>query len=318
MHMQQKIADIIRGVQEESDNVEKTTNTSVVSAENVHANLEEISATTEELSAGMQETSAATEEMNASTYEIETEVTRMKDKAISGEALAKEIKERAAKLKIETNLSKKNTTNIYEKTNNQLRESIKKTSAIDEIKVLSKTILDITSQTNLLALNAAIEAARAGEAGKGFSVVADEIRVLAENSKEAVSKINEITKDVSEAVSSVVGDSMSLLDFVDNQVIRDYEMLMQTSSQYDQDADMVQNVVSEIKSISEQLYETIKQIRIAIDEVTTAAGEGAEGSMDIASKISEITIKTSDVVDQANNNKNSAIRLSEMIDFFHI
>ena len=98
----------------------------------------------------------------------------------------------------------------------------------------------------MTALNAAIEAARAGEAGKGFAVVAEEIRVLAENSKNAVSRINDITYNVSEAVESVVQDSKALLDFVDNQVLNDYKMLVDTSKQYDQDADSVQNVVTEI------------------------------------------------------------------------
>lgn len=316
--MQKKIADIIQGIQNESHNVEQTTKLSVENVENVHAHLEEISATTEELSAGMEETSAAAQEMSASTYEIESEVTNMKEKAMNGEMLAKEIKERAAKLKEETNISQTKASDLYEKTNKQLRESIKKTIAIEEIKVLSNTILDITSQTNLLALNAAIEAARAGEAGKGFSVVADEIRMLAENSKNAVSEINEIINTVSEAVNSVVEDSTSLLDFVDNQVIKDYEMLKHTSNQYDQDANMVQNVVLEIKNISEQLYDSIKQIRNAISEVTTAAGEGAEGTSDIAGKISEIGYKASEVVKQAKENENSVSRLKEMIDFFHI
>ncbi len=317
-HMQQKIAEIINGIQQEADKVEQTSEASVVNAEMVHSNLEEISATTEQLSAGMEETSAATQEMNASTYEIEAEVINMKDKTTSGELLAKDIKERAAKLKEETNSSQKNASEIYEKTNRQLKESIQKTSAIDEIRDLSKTILDITSQTNLLALNAAIEAARAGEAGKGFSVVADEIRILAENSKEAVSKINEITNNVSDAVKSVVEDSTMLLDFVDNKVLKDYEMLMHTSNQYDQDADMVQGVVQEINKISEQLYESVRQIRCAIEEITTAAGEGAQGSTDIAIKVSEISHKTSDVVSQANDNKDSVVRLNQMIDFFRI
>lgn len=316
--MQKKIAEIIDRIQVESLSVEQTTKSSVLNVENVHSDLEEISATTEELSAGMEETSAATEEMNASTYEIEAEVTNMKEKAVNGETLAKEIKVRAAKLKEETEISQSKASNIYEKTNKQLRESIKKTSAIEEIKSLSKTILDITSQTNLLALNAAIEAARAGDAGKGFSVVADEIRMLAESSKNAVSEINEIINSVSEAVDSVVKDSTSLLEFVDNQVIKDYEMLMHTSNQYDQDADMVQNVVLEIKNNSEELYDSIKQIRSAINEVTTAAGEGAEGTSDIATKISDIGYKTNEVVKQAKDNENSVIRLKEMIDFFRI
>ncbi|EKY01557.1 methyl-accepting chemotaxis protein signaling domain protein [Selenomonas sp. oral taxon 138 str. F0429] len=64
---------------------------------------------------------------------------------------------------------------------------------MEEINLLADSIKQITDQTNLLALNAAIEAARAGEAGKGFSVVAEEIRRLAEQSNEAINKIQETT-----------------------------------------------------------------------------------------------------------------------------
>ena len=316
--MQNKISEIIHGIQRESDSVKKSTEISAKNANNVHSHLEDISATTQQLSAGMQETSASTQEMNASTYELEEKVAKMQQKTGSGESLALEIRGRADKLKSEPENSQKIATEIYEKTNKQLRQSISRTTAIEEIKVLSQTILEITSKTNLLALNAAIEAARAGEAGKGFAVVADEIRVLAENSKNAVSQINEITGDISEAVASVVSDSQNMLEFMDTQVIKDYDAFRNTSYQYREDADTVQTVVAEIKGISTEIYDTIKQMRAAIEEITQAAGEGAEGTSDIAIKVSDIAMKTNELVEQANDNTKSVDRLNSMISFFKI
>lgn len=316
--MQERIATIIKEIQKESENVRHTTDSSVESIKDANMNIQEISATAQQLSAGMEETSAASEEMNASTYDIESEVEKMKDRTVYGESMANEIKQRAGKLKQETENSQVNAAKIYEKTNRQLRESIKKTEAIEEIKELAQTILQITAQTNLLALNAAIEAARAGEAGKGFTVVAEEIRILAENSKNAVSRIHDITSNVSDAVASVVGDSNSLLEFVDTQVIKDYDMLVKTSYQYDGDADKVQNLVGEINQMAVMVYETVKQLRCAIDEVTTAAQEGAQGTSEIASKISEIVLKTNDVFKQAQLNQGSVEKLDAMVEFFHL
>lgn len=317
-NMQTKISQIIHAIQNETERVNGTTIHSANSMEKVHADIKDISGTTDELSTGMEETSAATEEMEASTTQIESEVSGMKEKTLRGENLAKEIKLRAGKLKQETGISHKKANEIYDRTNKQLRESINKTAAIEEIKDLSQTILQITSQTNLLALNAAIEAARAGESGKGFAVVADEIRVLAENSKNAVSQINDITYNVSDAVESVVQDSRMLLEFVDNQVLKDYEMFVDTSIQYHEDADMFQNVVTEINDIAEQLYEKTRFIRQAIDEVATATGEGAEGTADIADKISGIAKKTNDVLNQVQENRESAKKLNEMVEFFKL
>jgi methyl-accepting chemotaxis protein len=316
--MQGKIAETIKGIQLESQNVMQNTVQSVSHMGTIHMNIDDISATTEQLSAGMQETSASTEEMNASTQEIEEEVSRMKEKAENGQSLANEIKTRAEQLRKETSVSKSNATQIYNQTNQQLRDSIKKTAAIEEIRELSQAILQITSQTNLLALNAAIESARAGEAGKGFAVVADEIRVLAEDSKNAVSKINDITNNVSIAVEGVVRDSNEMLAFMDNQVLKDYEKLEETSTQYAKDADMVHEVVLEIYNSAEQLYQSIQQIRKAIEEITTSSGEGAAGTTDIADKIAEIATKVNSVLKQTETNKQSVEQLDTMIDFFQV
>ncbi len=81
-----------------------------------------------------------------------------------------------------------------------LQSLIEQTALISDI---SQTIKYIASQTNLLALNAAIEAARAGDHGRGFAVVADEVRRLAVNSDEAIIKVNENVKNISEGVIKV-------------------------------------------------------------------------------------------------------------------
>ncbi|MBO1265392.1 methyl-accepting chemotaxis protein [Proteiniclasticum sp. SCR006] len=317
-HMKEKIAGIIKGIQKESKALKGIGVQSAERTEMIHYNIQDISATTEELSASMEETSAASEEMTASADEVMNLVENMQDKTVRGSAFSEDIKSRAEKLREAAVSSQKNAKDIYEETNQNLRESIRKTSAINEIKELSQTILAITSQTNLLALNASIEAARAGEAGRGFAVVADEIRVLAENSKEAVSKINDITYNVSDAVSGVVRDAERLLAFMDNNVIGDYEMLVTTSEQYNEDANKVKNMVHEISEIADILLGSMEQIRSAIMDVTRAASEGAEGSSQIAQKISDIAIQTNDIVSLSLESRGSAEKMDESIGFFQI
>ena len=317
-NMKDKIAEIIKGIQKESRALKDIGVKSAESTETIHYNIQDISATTEELSASMEETSAASQEMTASADEVMNLVENMQEKTEQGNAFSNDIKSRAEKLKEAAVSSQKNAKNIYEETNLNLRESIKKTSAINEIKQLSQTILAITSQTNLLALNASIEAARAGEAGRGFAVVADEIRVLAENSKEAVSKINDITFNVSDAVSGVVQDAEKLLVFMDNNVIKDYEMFVNTSERYDDDANKVKGMVHEIGDMANTLLSSMEQIRSAIMDVSRAATEGAEGSSQIAQKISDIAIQTNDIVSLSTESRNSAEMMDESMGFFRI
>lgn len=318
INMQDKIKQIIRGIKEEFGKMEESMVHTVSNVNNVNSDIQDITAITEELSASMEETAASTQAVSATTGVIENEISKVSDQSAQGQNIASEIKQRAEKLKLEALESQKNAVAIYKEANQKLKESIEKTSAIEEIKALSHSIMEITEQTNLLSLNAAIESARAGEAGKGFAVVAAEIRVLADNSQMAVSKIESISNDIAEAVNGLVKDSTSLLAFVDNQVIKDYDTMVKTGEQYSSDAGTVDHMVTNIKNSSEQLYDSIQHIRKAMEEISTTSLQGASDSKEIAEKSASISMKAGQVLEQSNNNQESVVSLKEMVQFFHV
>jgi methyl-accepting chemotaxis protein len=318
IHMQDKVNYIISSIKTETTNVNISSLKLAEGANKVYRDVEDISATTEQLSAGMEETAASTQEMNATSVTIEEEINRVTTKAITGQELANEIKTRAEDLCHVALESRKNAIELYEEANHKLRLSIEKTAAINEIKSLSKTILAITAQTNLLALNASIESARAGEAGKGFAVVANEIGNLARNSKNAVSQIEAISNDIADAVQNIVFDSKQLLEFVETKVVKDYGILVQNGEQYQNDANAIQQMVTEIKNSTSSLSESINYIRQAVEEVTIATDEGSRGSADIAEKSTSIFYETNLVLEQANINKEIAANLNDLVQFFQL
>lgn len=315
-NMQEKLKSIITSIKEEALHISESSALLAERAKEVHQDVADISATTEELSAGMEETAASSEEMNATSAEIEEEISHVSNKAANGQKLATEIKLRAESLQKIALESEKSAKEIYEDANQKLRNSLEKAAAIDQIKVLSQTILGIAAQTNLLALNASIESARAGEAGKGFAVVANEISNLARNSRNAASQIEEISSEISSAVGDIVADSKEILDFVDTKVIKDYDVLVNTSDQYHEDANTIEQVVTEIMNSATHLNQSISYIRKAVEEITLSTDEGSKGSSDIADKSGSIFQKTNEFLDTANKNKDIADMLNQMVQFF--
>jgi len=97
-----------------------------------------------------------------------------------------------------------NDTDVLNSTAYNSKESVEDLlNRADEVDKILSFIKDISEQTNLLALNAAIEAARAGEYGKGFSVVAEEVRGLADRTQKAVKEVDKILKSMKEEISEV-------------------------------------------------------------------------------------------------------------------
>lgn len=258
----------------------------------LNEDIESVSAVTEELAAGMEECAASSEEMSASTHEINAASASIAKKSEEGATQAIEITKRAKTTKKKATESKSRADKLGNEIQYKLEEALKSAKVVDKIKVLADVILSITEQTNLLALNAAIEAARAGEAGKGFSVVAEEIRKLAEQSKEAVENIQIVTKEVTDAVTSLSDNSNMLLNFVKEDVTKDYDKFIIIANEYENDATFVESLITDFSATAEELTASLDNVLSAIDEVAKTASEGAQGTTDIAQKSTDIHDKS--------------------------
>ncbi len=316
--MNSSLKELIKKVKSESISIDNTVNNILANINELNINIEEVSATTEELSAGMEETSASSEEMNASSIEIEKAIQSMAERAQEGANSAREINERAIDAKNNFIVSKKSASNLFYSTKDTLEKAIENSKIVEQINVLSESIMQITSQTNLLALNAAIEAARAGDVGKGFAVVAEEIRLLAEQSKDTVSEIQGITQKVTEAVKDLSNSSNDLLSFMSSNVHNDYNAMLDVAETYSKDAHSIDELVSEFSSTAEELFASTQDMMKTIEQVAQAANEGANGTTNMAEKTMNITQKSNEIIVEAQNSKEVADKLKDEVSKFKI
>ena len=171
---------------------------------------------------------------------------------------------------------------------NRLSESAQQ---IDEI---NKVIQNIASQTNLLALNAAIEASRAGEAGKGFTVVADEIRTLAEQSKESSDNIRAIVDDIISSIKSVVTTSCDARGKLAEQV----KFVENTNEAFMNIMNSLNDSIPMLQGTYESADEMIKSKDIIIekvDSVTAVAQETSSSAQEILEATEAISAQTQEV-----------------------
>jgi methyl-accepting chemotaxis protein len=318
LHLKQEFHTVIKGVRTESQEVMSTVDAVLVNIGELNNGIQEVSATTEELSAGMEETAASTQEMNATSQEIETAVESIASRAQEGAFTASAISRRATELSRSFGESQKNARNVLSNTSEKLNKALEESKSVEQINTLSDTIMQITAQTNLLALNAAIEAARAGESGKGFAVVAEEIRKLAEDSKTAVTQIQQVIKTVISSVENLASTSNDLLRFVSKDVEEDYRQMLHATEQYNEDASSVNSMTMDFSATSEELLASIQNMIKAINEITEATNEGADGTGNIAGRSTEIVTKSAEVVAQVDKSQHSADKLSQLVSKFTV
>ncbi|MCM1065778.1 MAG: methyl-accepting chemotaxis protein [Eubacterium sp.] len=186
------------------------------------------------------------------------------------------IMDRAGKRYEESRKSAQEVTSLYRRTKGELEQAIEDSKKVGEINALTEEILNISSQTNLLALNASIEAARAGEAGMGFAVVAEEIRSLADNSRQAVDKIRQVTEGVVDNVAFLSKSSAGLLEFMTGKVMEDYQGMIELARMYQNDAAFYSGISGELGASSREMSASMARINESIAAVTGLVGEIAE------------------------------------------
>ncbi|PUU87390.1 MAG: methyl-accepting chemotaxis protein [Halanaerobium sp.] len=210
---------------------------------------------------------------------------------------------------------------------------------IDDIDSISDTILEISNQTNLLALNAAIEAARAGEAGRGFSVVAEEIRQLAEKSNGATTEVqkilDEITVNANQVKSFLRVDKIEqnknkkeTVEFVFNEITENaaevykamdsmYQLSEEQAAATEEAGASVQEVSANSEEVSAQNEEVLNSFEVAsdkfdinikesnkldiiLDEIEEASKDFAAGVEEQAGGTEEVLAMLEDLVEQSN------------------
>ena len=190
----------------------------------------------EELSATMEEVSSTVMNVNESTARIDNNVIELANASDDLLDYAAQMRDRAEALERTAIDNKQNTSVVINEIIDTLKKAIEDSKSVDRVNDLTNEILNISSQTNLLALNASIEAARAGDAGRGFAVVADEIRQLADSSREAANNIQSINNMVVMAVKELIDSSNSIVNYINENVLPDYDNFVDSGKQYNRDA----------------------------------------------------------------------------------
>ncbi len=149
-------------------------------------------------------------------------------------------------------------------------------------------------------------------------MVADEIRKLAEQSSKTVGSIQRMVEEVNQAVRSMNESSTSILSFVDQDVLTDYQKLMDISEQYNNDSKLVNGLMSDFIHTSEELNTTITSVSTAVNEVAQTVVESARGIENIALKTSSIVEKTEEVDEKAVENLDSAKELYDIVSKFKL
>ena len=178
-------------------------------------------------------------------------------------------------------------------------------------------IKTITGQTNLLALNASIEAARAGEAGKGFSVVADEIRKLANDSSESAETIESAVKEL----LSNSSNSVKTMNEVLTSSNEEYEALVETSSAFDALKSEVQNVHNVSIGVANQIN-SLTSIRTSVTDSTenlsAISEENAAASQETSASMQELSANIDTCREDVSVLQNLSNELNKQIEVFSI
>lgn len=308
-----KLNDVIKNLSENKQLLNNKVQELLVSVDQINNNLLTTNDQMEDHSANVHETTAAVEEVARNIDSLGVNIDKQNksieesNKSVSGmlganEELGVVAEENSKHVNLLVTISDKNQI-VLQTMSSRIVEIMESSELLQDA---NKLISNIASQTNLLAMNAAIEAAHAGDAGKGFSVVADEIRKLAEKSSVQSKSIGGNLNFISGSIKDLGADSANVQSgfqsVMDN--VREVSELNTKLSMFMDKVNSLGISVSDalniINNISEDVLSGSNEMRMGNQEIITAITNMSEITQRITQAIDEITNSTNSMKDFSN------------------
>ncbi len=314
--MTEQLKRFFKGVLQESEHVAGASQTILEEVNVLSGEIQEVSATSEEIAAGMQETNAISEDINQKSQDILMAANHIEEKADIANEAVNVMNQRADELRVRVEGTLEKSEHFIKESNEQLALAKEEVKSVNEIEILSQAIIGITEQTNLLALNASIEAARAGSAGAGFSVIAEEIRQLADHSQKTVNQIQSITQNVVKTVDHMYEQSSHLVGYMNTQVKDNFMFILMATQAYHEDTEKLSEMVGDFRLSAVKLNTTINDMARSMSEIAMATSESAEGASSIAGSIEVITEKSANLLKVVDESEKYAKALVDLVSRF--
>ena len=275
-----------------------------------------VTVATEQISASMQESNASIDLVSDKVNEVKEQIYEVADKAKEGLGHANEVKSKADTIMQTAQSTQSKVVAVYDKSKYKLEKAIDNAKVVYKINEMTESILNISEQTNLLALNAAIEAARAGEAGSGFAVVANEVRVLADQSSQTAENIKLIVKDVMLVIKELSSSGQYILDIMEKEILKDYDELIKISSEYKNDGAMFEKLISHFEKVTNEISCSMDDINSTMKGILIAVDQVASSSTEISSDISDIYTKTQYIMQESDRTSEDSKELLKLVGEF--
>ena len=306
--------------------------------EQVSTNSIHVASAAEELTASAEQTTQATDQIALSIQEIasgsDTQVqsanecsTAMKEMTIGIQQVAEtssSVSESAIETNKEANLGNESLQKVIHQMNT-INTSVEDSASVirrlgnlsNEIGNIIGVITGIADQTNLLALNAAIEAARAGEHGKGFAVVADEVRKLAEQSKESADQIAELINKIQVDTNQAV----NVMEVGTQEVATGMQIVKETGEGFEKILRSIEQVtaqIQEVSAISEEMSASAEEVNASLEEMAHIAQHSSSNTQNVASASEEQLASMEEITSSASSLSNMAEDLQALVSKFKI
>lgn len=315
--MMMRIGELILSVRSSSEIIFKTSSDVNRMAEETNTAINEVAITIDQVAQGASQTDqdiqSSVDAINNLAGKIDT-IDNLTDEMINISSESNELSQEG--LKVMNVLTDKTEKNIKASQSVSLVVSDMKMET-EKISVITDTINQIAEQTNLLALNAAIEAARAGELGRGFSVVADEIRKLAEQSTTATKQIQELISGIKNKTESAV-KSMEVSSSI---VVEQSQAVDGTREIFNKILNSINKLMEEIRLVKDATIETNKtkvEIISRMENISAVAEESSASAEEVSATTEEVTSAMNEFANSAVELKELSAELEKQINRFNI